>query len=364
MPKCAVKSCKSNTLTTKKKDGVSYFRFPINETEREKWRTIIATERGEESFKPNNSSVVCSNHFLENDFYFTKCGRRKVKKNILPRVVKTERENEDETEMRTDVNDLSTPPPTPSGVTLTIDSLITSACQKLIYKTERENEDDNKTRTDVNDRRTPPPTSSGVTLMVDSPKTSACQKFICKTESENEDENKMRTDVNNRRTPPPTSSVVTITVESPKTSAFKKSLETCQKFIELKNRQIINLKKKNKRLMKKCLNLKGKVTDLKKELRVHKPSKKTLNTTVNEFTIIRDILTAKRKVPFGTYPPDLRKFSLNMYSHSPNAYKYLREVFSETLPHPNTLMRWQKPKTVQWPDPNFVIVEIPEINHD
>lgn len=63
-----------------------HFRFPKNEIEREKWRKIVAAEREEEFFKPNDSSVICSDHFYESDMYFTKTGIRKLNKQILPHI--------------------------------------------------------------------------------------------------------------------------------------------------------------------------------------------------------------------------------------------------------------------------------------
>lgn len=41
-----------------------------------------------------------------------------------------------------------------------------------------------------------------------------------------------------------------------------------------------------------------------------------------------------------TYSVDVRKFALTMHHHSPRAYRYLREKFSNTLPHPSTLRKW------------------------
>lgn len=41
-----------------------------------------------------------------------------------------------------------------------------------------------------------------------------------------------------------------------------------------------------------------------------------------------------------TFSVDVRKFALTLHHHSPRAYRYVREKFSNTLPHPSTLRKW------------------------
>ncbi|XP_049881830.1 uncharacterized protein LOC126377866 isoform X2 [Pectinophora gossypiella] len=93
MGKCAVKSCKNRSSEQKKKDGISYFYFPNNPIQREKWRKIIATERGEEFFKPNKRSQVCSDHFEATELYYSDKGRRMKKNTAVPQL-KTSRRTE------------------------------------------------------------------------------------------------------------------------------------------------------------------------------------------------------------------------------------------------------------------------------
>lgn len=40
------------------------------------------------------------------------------------------------------------------------------------------------------------------------------------------------------------------------------------------------------------------------------------------------------------YGIPIRKFALTLFAHSPKAYKYVREKFSNTLPHPRTMKKW------------------------
>lgn len=65
---------------------LSYFSFPRDETQRNKWRCIIARDREDEFYKPNASSVICSEHFSDDDMYVTKKGLNKIKKTALPTI--------------------------------------------------------------------------------------------------------------------------------------------------------------------------------------------------------------------------------------------------------------------------------------
>lgn len=137
--------------------------------------------------------------------------------------------------------------------------------------------------------------------------------------------------MDNRRTPSPTSSGLTSIFDTPKTSFYKKSLKICQKTLDLKNKQIQNLKKKNKRLIKRNLSLKEIVTDLKKNRFVDESLSSSLTATLNESNSkVIDILTAKKKVALAKYPPDLRKFALTMHFYSPAAYKYISYELAST----------------------------------
>ncbi|CAF4831722.1 unnamed protein product [Pieris macdunnoughi] len=87
MPKCCVRNCKNITSRRLKKDGISYFRFPRNPIRRGEWTSIISQQRREDFFKPNNSSVVCTEHFLEEDVYVTSKGIKRLCKTAVPNIV-------------------------------------------------------------------------------------------------------------------------------------------------------------------------------------------------------------------------------------------------------------------------------------
>lgn len=57
--------------------------------------------------------------------------------------------------------------------------------------------------------------------------------------------------------------------------------------------------------------------------------------TLNCFRQKRNSTTDNRK-----YSETIRKFSLTVFCHSPRCYKYIREKFQNTLPHPRTLTKW------------------------
>ncbi|XP_073966563.1 uncharacterized protein isoform X1 [Choristoneura fumiferana] len=86
MPTCVFKKCKNHSRKRNKSDGISYFHFPQNEVHRERWRKIVAQERGEEFFKANDANVVCSDHFAESDKYITSKGLRRIKKSAIPHI--------------------------------------------------------------------------------------------------------------------------------------------------------------------------------------------------------------------------------------------------------------------------------------
>ncbi|XP_038207295.1 THAP domain-containing protein 1-like [Zerene cesonia] len=87
MPKCALKNCKNITSRTLKRDGISYFRFPRDPIRCAQWTTIISQQRREEYFKPNRSSVVCSEHFLNADMYDTTKGMKRLRKTAVPNII-------------------------------------------------------------------------------------------------------------------------------------------------------------------------------------------------------------------------------------------------------------------------------------
>ncbi|XP_030036217.2 uncharacterized protein LOC115451937 [Manduca sexta] len=67
--KCAFKNCKNGASNAVKNDGVVYFRFPRDPFRCAEWVSVVAQQRCQEIYTPNDSSVVCSEHFAEKDMY-------------------------------------------------------------------------------------------------------------------------------------------------------------------------------------------------------------------------------------------------------------------------------------------------------
>ncbi|XP_047512004.1 THAP domain-containing protein 3-like [Pieris napi] len=94
MPKCAFNECRNVTSRLKKSDGISYFRFPRNPIQCAKWALIVGRQRNQQNFKPNRSSVVCSEHFRESDLYVTDKGIKRILKTAVPKIDLTEDDDE------------------------------------------------------------------------------------------------------------------------------------------------------------------------------------------------------------------------------------------------------------------------------
>lgn len=132
-------------------------------------------------------------------------------------------------------------------------------------------------------------------------------------------------------------------VNTPKTSHFKKELIKCHRKLHFQDKKIRNLKKQNKRLIKANSSLKEIVQDLRKKRLIDDSLYNDIETVANSNDeCIMKILTAKKRKPFSSYPPALKKFALTLHFYSTAAYQYLRRIFNKSLPHPSTLFRWYK----------------------
>ena len=94
--KCAAPGCYriNKTDGDSEKQKVSTFRFPKDDQLRKKWASAVPRE----SWKPNDNSVLCENHFVESDFQVERedsnsrrlksrakeMSRRKLKRHAVP----------------------------------------------------------------------------------------------------------------------------------------------------------------------------------------------------------------------------------------------------------------------------------------
>ena len=56
--------------------------------------------------------------------------------------------------------------------------------------------------------------------------------------------------------------------------------------------------------------------------------------------IQRQLGRSQKKLSCNKYPEELRKFALTLQFYSGKAYSYVRKIFSNALPHPQTLSKW------------------------
>ncbi|KAG6451961.1 hypothetical protein O3G_MSEX007396 [Manduca sexta] len=104
-----------------------------------------------------------------------------------------------------------------------------------------------------------------------------------------------------------------------------------------------NLVRKNKRLHEKCSNLKHIVSELqkKKYLSIEQFNELDLQAEDVKFTN-RLVQKSKFKGYLCEYTTALRKFAVTLHYYSVDAYKYVRQVFIRSLPHPRVIGKWYK----------------------
>ncbi|KAG6439035.1 hypothetical protein O3G_MSEX000428, partial [Manduca sexta] len=102
-----------------------------------------------------------------------------------------------------------------------------------------------------------------------------------------------------------------------------------------------NLVRKNKRLYEKVNYLKHSVSELqkKKYLSIDQFNELNLKADAVEFTN-RLVQNSKFKGYRRKYTPALRKFAVTLHYYSVAAYKYVRQVFNKSLPHPRVIGKW------------------------
>ncbi|XP_052746335.1 uncharacterized protein LOC112051008 isoform X14 [Bicyclus anynana] len=85
---CVVKSCKNHSGTKKKREGITFHRFPaLYETWKNDWIQIIRQSRKESDWVPNKYSAICSKHFDTGDFYSTINGSHRIVTYAVPKHV-------------------------------------------------------------------------------------------------------------------------------------------------------------------------------------------------------------------------------------------------------------------------------------
>lgn len=147
------------------------------------------------------------------------------------------------------------------------------------------------------------------------------------------------------KSPSTSMSIGSSMLDTPKKATLRKDLKLCKKRLMIKNNKMKNLQKVNKRLKKKNATLKSTISALRKQ----KDLDASILSNLSSYVEVKDTFNAlflknisKKKRPFKKYPPGARKFALTLNFHSPAAYKYIRKLFHNCLPHPNTLTEWYR----------------------
>lgn len=103
-----------------------------------------------------------------------------------------------------------------------------------------------------------------------------------------------------------------------------------------------NLKKRNKRLQKKCYTLKQTIIELKKKLVLPEDQYREVLLKAEAADMLTRMARQNRSMTNirMKFTPSLRKFALTLNFYSPVGYKYVRKIFNNVLPHPRTLGKW------------------------
>lgn len=84
MTGCAVKLCHNKSDKHKKCYNITFHRIPTEPNIAVKWIKNIRLSRNEEYWKPSKNTRICSEHFNNEDQYFTEGGLRRLHRNAVP----------------------------------------------------------------------------------------------------------------------------------------------------------------------------------------------------------------------------------------------------------------------------------------
>ena len=100
---------------------------------------------------------------------------------------------------------------------------------------------------------------------------------------------------------------------------------------------------KARRLRKKIKNFHGLILELRTKNLLSDQSAEAIEASFSQeaaSVIQRQLSRCQKKLPCNKYPEELRKFALTLQFYSGKAYNYVRKIFSNALPHPQTLSKW------------------------
>ncbi|CAH0404186.1 unnamed protein product [Chilo suppressalis] len=85
MPVCAVRLCHNHAGKPNNNTKITFHRFPADAVIASRWIEVIQRTRSDCLWQPHKTSVVCSEHFTDDDMYYTENGlRRRLKSGAVP----------------------------------------------------------------------------------------------------------------------------------------------------------------------------------------------------------------------------------------------------------------------------------------
>ncbi|CAL1284430.1 unnamed protein product [Larinioides sclopetarius] len=128
-------------------------------------------------------------------------------------------------------------------------------------------------------------------------------------------------------------------MESP--TKARKLLSLAKSHNEISRKKIQELRRRNRSLVKKVLTLEEIIRKMKKKALISDSAGSVLKLSVPDGSCSK-LLQRLQKNGCKEYPPELRAFALTLSFYSNKAYKYVRKVFLNALPHHRTLRKWYK----------------------
>ncbi|GBP51748.1 DNA transposase THAP9 [Eumeta japonica] len=105
--------------------------------------------------------------------------------------------------------------------------------------------------------------------------------------------------------------------------------------------KIKKVQRQNRNLKKKCESLTLLVKSLKSKFSLDGIAGNNLLAKAELVEIHKRLINKNKKSKYSSkYTPALRKFALTLHYYSPAAYKYIRNIYNNVLPHTRTLCRW------------------------
>ncbi|KAJ6648153.1 DNA transposase THAP9 [Pseudolycoriella hygida] len=317
---CLIIGCKPRY---NKSDGISFFSFPSNKIESEKWRdSILNNQKG----VITKNSKICQFHFNESDI--KRHGVRTVlKKGAKPTIFHNQRNS-------TEVNEFMDVEYLELGESLALNPVSLHTVETVPVSLESV--------------ESVPPSLYSVepvprSLYSAEPVPSALSKpndstFISDTTPTKTavSNNSVEIDTIRRGTkrrlcyPGDVQEVEDLTPRS-----CKKFIRSLQKTAKKPRVKIKNLHRKRRRAVRRIVSLQCLVRKLKRKNLISENALESLK--LQDDSLMQKIKVGKIN---NQFPADVRSFALTLNFYSPRAYRYVRKTFANKLPTPRTIRKW------------------------